>query len=287
MKGIEKKIIKNYPLKNLTTIKIGGNALFFAVPSNIEELFEIITFSQKISIPIFILGGGSKCIFGNGLIEKIVISTKNLKEIKIEGEKLLAQAGAKFPEILKKCEENGLSGLEFTLPIPATVGGSIYMNFGSMGKEIANYLKKLIYIEGNELKEIEREKINFSYRKGFQKGIIIEAEFELERKDKEEIREIKRKIISIKKEKQPIDKKTCGCIFKNPPGNFAGKLIEEAGLKGKRIGDAMISKKHANFIENLGNANFEDVKNLIEYIKEEVNKKFGINLEEEVIILEK
>jgi len=287
MKSIEKKIIKNYPLKNLTTIKIGGNALFFATPSNIEELFEIINFSQKISIPIFVLGGGSKCIFGDGLIEKIVISTRNFKEIKIEGEKLFAQAGVKFPEILKKCEENGLSGLEFVAPIPATVGGSIYMNFGSMGKEISNYLKKLIYIEENELKEVEKEEINFSYRRGFQKGVIIGAEFELERKDKEEIREIKRKIISIKKEKQPIGKKTCGCIFKNPPGNFAGKLIEDAGLKGKRIGDAMISKKHANFIENLGNANFKDIKNLIEYVKEEINKKFGINLEEEVIIVEK
>ena len=287
MKSIEKKIIKNYPLKDLTTIKIGGNALFFATPSNIEELFEIINFSQKISIPIFVLGGGSKCIFGDGLIEKIVISTRNFKEIKIEGEKLFAQAGVKFPEILKKCEENGLSGLEFVAPIPATVGGSIYMNFGSMGKEISNYLKKLIYIEENELKEVEKEEINFSYRRGFQKGVIIGAEFELERKDKEEIREIKRKIISIKKEKQPIGKKTCGCIFKNPPGNFAGKLIEDAGLKGKRIGDAMISKKHANFIENLGNANFKDIKNLIEYVKEEINKKFGINLEEEVIIVEK
>jgi UDP-N-acetylmuramate dehydrogenase len=287
MKGIEKKMKKNYPLKNLTTIKIGGNALFFIAPSNIEELFEIINFSEKISIPVFLLGGGSKCIFGNGLIEKIVISTKNFKEIKIEGNKLFAQAGAKFPEILKKCEENGLSGLEFTAPIPASVGGGIYMNFGSMGKEISNYLKKLIYIEGKELKEITKEKIDFSYRKGFQKGIIIGAEFELEKKDKEEIREIKRRIISIKKEKQPIGKKTCGCIFKNPEGYFAGKLIEDAGLKGKRIGDAMISEKHANFIENLGNANFEDVKNLIEYIKEEVNKKFKINLEEEVIIVEK
>jgi len=148
------------------------------------------------------------------------------------------------------------------------------------------YEKRQI-IKEREIKREERNELRFCYRKGIKDGIIIEAEFELEMKDKKEIKEAKRRVIFMRKEKQPIDKKTAGCIFKNPPGNFAGKLIEEAGCKGKRIGDAMVSLKHANFIENMGNAKFEDVKNLIEYIKERVYKKFGINLEEEVIIIEK
>ncbi|MEO0252513.1 MAG: UDP-N-acetylmuramate dehydrogenase [candidate division WOR-3 bacterium] len=282
-----KGIIRNYPLKRLTTIRVGGNALFFFAPERMEEIFEAINFSEKNSIPIFILGGGSNCIFGDGIIERLVISMKNLREIKIEGNKLIAQAGVKTQEILKECEDKNLSGLEFIAGVPATVGGMIYMNFGSMGKEICEYLKRVVIIKEREIKTLERNELKFSYRKGIQDGIIIEAEFELEMKDKKEIKEAKRRVIFMRKEKQPIDKKTAGCIFKNPPGNFAGKLIEEAGCKGKRIGDAMVSLKHANFIENMGNAKFEDVKNLIEYIKERVYKKFGINLEEEVIIIEK
>ncbi len=282
-----KKIIRNYPLKRLTTIRVGGNALFFFAPERMEEIFEAINFSEKNSIPIFILGGGSNCIFGDGIIERLVISMKNLREIKTEGNKLIAQAGVKTQEILKECEDKNLSGLEFIAGVPATVGGMIYMNFGSMGKEICEYLKRVVIIKEREIKTLERNELKFSYRKGIQDGVIIEAEFELEMKDKKEIKEAKRRVIFMRKEKQPIDKKTAGCIFKNPPGNFAGKLIEEAGCKGKRIGDAMVSLKHANFIENIGNAKFEDVKNLIEYIKERVYKKFGINLEEEVIIIEK
>ncbi|MEO0240673.1 MAG: UDP-N-acetylmuramate dehydrogenase [candidate division WOR-3 bacterium] len=282
-----KGIIRNYPLKRLTTIRVGGNALFFFAPERMEEIFEAINFSEKNSIPIFILGGGSNCIFGDGIIERLAISMKNLREIKIEGNKLIAQAGVKTQEILKECEDKNLSGLEFIAGVPATVGGMIYMNFGSMGKEICEYLKRVVIIKEREIKTLERNELKFSYRKGIQDGIIIEAEFELEMKDKKEIKEAKRRVIFMRKEKQPIDKKTAGCIFKNPPGNFAGKLIEEAGCKGKRIGDAMVSLKHANFIENMGNAKFEDVKNLIEYIKERVYKKFGINLEEEVIIIEK
>ncbi|MEO0231978.1 MAG: UDP-N-acetylmuramate dehydrogenase [candidate division WOR-3 bacterium] len=282
-----KGIIRNYPLKRLTTIRVGGNALFFFAPERMEEIFEAINFSEKNSIPIFILGGGSNCIFGDGIIERLVISMKNLREIKTEGNKLIAQAGVKTQEILKECEDKNLSGLEFIAGVPATVGGMIYMNFGSMGKEICEYLKRVVIIKEREIKTLERNELKFSYRKGIQDGIIIEAEFELEMKDKKEIKEAKRRVIFMRKEKQPIDKKTAGCIFKNPPGNFAGKLIEEAGCKGKRIGDAMVSLKHANFIENMGNAKFEDVKNLIEYIKERVYKKFGINLEEEVIIIEK
>lgn len=282
-----KGIIKNYPLKKLTTIKVGGDALLFFAPKKTEEIFEAINFSEKNSIPIFILGGGSNCIFGDGIIERLIISMKNLKEIKIRENKIIAQAGVKTQEILRECENKNLSGLEFTAGVPATVGGMIYMNFGSMGKEICEYLKRVTIIKGTETKTLEKNELKFSYRKGIQDGIIIEAEFELEIKDKEEIKEVKRKVISMRKEKQPVDKKTAGCIFKNPPGNFAGKLIEEAGLKGKRIGDAMVSLKHANFIENVGNAKFEDVKNLIEYIKEKVYKKFGINLEEEVVIIEK
>ncbi len=282
-----KGIIKNYPLKKLTTIKVGGNALFFFAPEKIEEIFEAINFSEKNSVPIFILGGGSNCIFGDGIIERLIISMSNLKEIKVEENKIIVEAGVKTQKILKECEDKNLSGLEFIAGVPATIGGMIYMNFGSMGKEICEYLKRLRVIKGKEIKTLEKDELKFSYRKGIQDGIIIRAEFELEIKDKKEIKELKRKVISLRKEKQPIDKKTSGCIFKNPPKNFAGKLIEECGLKGKRIGDAMVSLKHANFIENIGNARFEDVKNLIEYIKEKVYEKFEINLEEEVIIIEK
>lgn len=287
MKGVERKILKDYPIKNLTTIKIGGRARFFTMPSTIEELIEILEFAYKMGIEPFVLGGGSNCIFGDGIIEKFIISTKNFKKIEVRENKLIAGAGVLTSELLKTCERKRLSGLEFVAGVPATVGGMVYMNYGSMGKEIAMYLKNIIAIKEKEIKMFKREEINFSYRKGFREGIIILAEFELEEKGKEEIKKIIKEILSIKKEKQPLDKKTAGCIFKNPENYPAGKLIDEAGLKGYRIGDAVVSKKHANFIENVGNAKFKDVITLIEYIKEKVYEKFNTKLEEEVIIVEK
>lgn len=287
MRTIEKKILKNYPIKKLTTIKVGGKVRFFATPSRIEDVIEMLDFTHKAGIEPFVLGGGSNCIFADGLVEKFVISTRNLRKIEVKGNRLIAGAGILSSELLKTCEKENLSGLEFTIGVPATVGGMVYMNYGSMGKEIAMYLKNVIAIKDKEVKMFKKEEINFSYRKGFQEGIIILAEFELEEKSKEEIKKIKREILAIKKEKQPLNKKTAGCIFKNPQNFYAGKLIDEAGLKGYRIGDAMVSKKHANFIENIGNAKFRDIINLIEYIKERVYEKFNVNLEEEVIIVEK
>jgi|Deesub1362B_J571_1020462.scaffolds.fasta_scaffold00008_304 UDP-N-acetylmuramate dehydrogenase len=287
MKSIEKKIFRDYSLKNLTTIRVGGKAKLFGIPSSVEETIDMLEYAYKIGIEPFILGGGSNCIFGDDKINRLIISTKNFKEIEIKENRVIAGAGVISSEILNKCEEKGLSGLEFTAGVPASVGGMVYMNYGSMGKEIFQYLTNIIVIQGKEVKMIKKDEINYSYRKGYREGIVILAEFELGEKNKEEIKKIKKEILSIKKQKQPMGKKTAGCIFKNPPGNFAGKLIEESGLKGFHIGDAVVSKKHANFIENTGNAKFQDIKALIGHIKEKVYEKFNIKLEEEVIIIEK
>lgn len=286
MKSIEKKIFRDYPLKDLTTIKVGGNAKLFGIPSSVEETIDMLEYAYKIGIEPFILGGGSNCIFGDDEINRLIISTKNFKEIETKENRVIAGAGVISSEILNKCEEKGLSGLEFIAGVPASVGGMIYMNYGSMGKEIFQYLTNIIAIQDKEVKMIRKDETKYSYRKGYRKGIVILAEFELEEKNKEEIKKIKKDILSIKKQKQPIDRKTAGCIFKNPHGNFAGKLIEESGLKGFQIGDAVVSKKHANFIENRGNAKFEDIKALIEYIKEKIYEKFNIKLEEEVVIVQ-
>ncbi len=287
MKLIEKKIFRDYSLKNLTTIKVGGNAELFGAPSSVEEVIDMFEYAYKIGIEPFILGGGSNCIFGDNKISRFIISTKNFKEIKIQENKIIAGAGVLSSEILNKCEEIGLSGLEFTIGVPASTGGMIYMNYGSMGKEISQYLTSIIAVQKNEVKMVKKDEINFSYRKGYRKGVVVLAEFELEEKSKEDIKRIKKEFLSLKKQNQPLDKRTAGCIFKNPPGNFAGKLIDEVGLKGFQIGDAIVSRKHANFIENKGKAKFADIKLLIEYVKEKVYEKFNIKLKEEVIIIEK
>jgi len=285
---IKKNFIKeNINLKSKNTLRINCTARFYAEPRNIDEIIDVLYFAEKEGLPFLFLGGGSNILLPDNTLEALVISFSGLKEYIITEDGVIADAGVKLSELIKKLSEKGLGGLEFTAGIPATIGGAIRMNLGSMGKEIGELVEEIFVYESGFFKKIKKDEINFSYRKGYTDGIIISAYLKLKRKDK---RKIKQEIVNIlekKKKTQPLDMPSAGCVFKNPErAEPAGKLIDKAGLKGKRIGGAMISEKHANFIINIHNARSSDIKKLIQLAVDEVYKKFGVKLKRELVYAE-
>ncbi|MEN3046186.1 MAG: UDP-N-acetylmuramate dehydrogenase [Candidatus Hydrothermales bacterium] len=288
MISLANKILKRkVNLKNKNTLKIHSVCSLYAEPSNIEEILYVINFAQKRGIPYAFLGGGSNILFPDGFFEALIISTENLKEITLTDDGVIVDAGVKFSKIIPKLKKVEMGGLEFTAGIPATVGGAICMNLGSMGKSISDYLDEIFVYEKNGFRRIKKNEIEFSYRKGYKGGLIISAYFKLERKSREKIEEEIFSILSKKKLTQPLEYPSAGCVFKNPSkDNPAGKLIELAGLKGFRVGGAEVSRKHANFIINVGNAKAKDIREIIKIIQEKVYEKFGILLEREILYLE-
>jgi len=283
---IKKDLIKEkVNLQRKNTLRIDCTARFYAEPRNIDEIIFALYFAQKEGLPFMFLGGGSNILLPDNTLEALVISFSKFKEYIITEDGVIADAGAKLSELIKKLSEKGLGGLEFSAGIPATLGGAIRMNLGSMGKEIKEFVEEIFVYESGFFKRIRKDEINFSYRKGYTDGIIISAYLKLKRKEK--IKEEVLNILEKKKKTQPLDMPSAGCVFKNPEGGEpAGKLIDKAGLKGKKIGGAMISEKHANFIVNTGGARSSDIKNLIQFVKDKVYEKFGICLKRELIYAE-
>ena len=281
---------KNFPLKNLTSIKIGGRALYYAEPRNLKELSELIKFSQAQDIPLFILGNGSNTILGD--IKGAVIHTKNLSGLKLHRRngKLTVEvlSGTPLREIIKLAVKENLKGIYKLLGFPASVGGAISMNAGAFGVEISEFLKEVYFLswEGEPIKA-SRKELEFSYRKSPfpELGIIYKAVFEFEVSGEPILADYNR-IRKIRKEKQPINLPTSGSTFKNPEGDYAGRLLEKAGLKGFKLRELAFSEKHANFLVNLGNASFSEAKDLIDLAKEKVYDAFGVILKEEVKLIE-
>lgn len=281
---------EDFPLKNLTSIKIGGRALYYGAPKNLKELSEIVKFSKAKDIPLFILGNGSNTILGD--FKGVVLHTAKLKGLKLfqTNGKLQVEAlcGTPLKEIIRLAVRENLKGVYKLLGFPASVGGAVSMNAGAFGVEISDFLKEVYFLSWDgELVKAQREELEFSYRKSPfpQLGIVYKAIFEFEF-SKEPIRENYVRIRQIRKEKQPINLPTSGSTFKNPKGDYAGRLLEKAGLKGFRLKELAFSEKHANFLVNLGNASFSEARDLIDLAKERVFNTFGVILEEEVKLIE-
>jgi len=281
---------KNFPLKELTTIRVGGTVKFYAEPSSLKELKNSIEFSQKRDIPLFILGKGSNTIFGD--IRGLVVNTRRLKGISVrEGDKeVLVEClcGTPLRDIIRLSLREKLKDFYKLLGFPASVGGAVAMNAGAFGVEISDFVEEIYFIswEG-ELEKLKREEISFSYRNSpFPRiGVVYKVVFRLKRTE-ENIMEDYIRIRNLRKEKQPINEPTSGSTFKNPKGNCAGKLLEDTGLKGFRLKNIGFSEKHANFLINYGNASFQEVRDIIEIAKEKVFKEFSVNLVEEVKLVE-
>ena len=284
------KISNNINLLNYTTIKVGGHTEFFAEPKSISELREFLKWVKENKLKYRIIGAGSNLLIKNTLHEGLTICTRKLKTLKINNLSGLVEAecGVMLPIMANLLAHNGCEGGEWLIGIPGTVGGAIFMNAGSGKLWISKYLLSVQVLDTKNLSiySLEKDNLAFKYRfSSFQsnKLIILSANFMF--RPSKNIKKIKyqtKENLKKKTKTQPYHLPSFGSVFKNPTNNYAGKLIEEVGLKGFSIGDAQVSKLHANFIVNNGNATSEEIYELITVIQQKVLKKKGIFLHPEV-----
>ncbi|MBZ9578630.1 UDP-N-acetylmuramate dehydrogenase [Patescibacteria group bacterium] len=278
---------RNVLLKNYTTFKIGGKAKYFFVAKTKKEIISAVSAAKKYNLPFFILGEGSNILVSDEGYKGLVIKIKNQKS-KIENQRIYTEAGALLGQLVNFAFKNNLAGLEWAIGIPGTVGGAISGNCGAFGRSMADIVKEVEVFDVAEsrIKNYELKDCKFSYRDSvFKKKknlIILSAELQLKKGDKEKIKNRVKEFLEYRKETQPLNFSSVGSIFKNTKKFFAAELIEKCGLKGKAIGNIKISDRHANFIVNSGNGKAKDVIKLIKLIKQKVKNKFGIKLEEEI-----
>lgn len=286
---LEKEIhfTENESMSLHTTFKIGGAADVFIRVKNAEQLENTLKLAKEYSVPYFILGKGSNLLVSDLGIEGAIITTKQLENIKVEGNRIICEAGAHLSRLCTEAMNNGLTGLEFAYGIPGSVGGALYMNAGAYGGEMSQVVVGAYCINENlEREYIDLKDMHLGYRTSvFKKNnaIITKIIFELKTGDKKLIKQKMDELMQRRLDKQPLDFPSAGSTFKRPPDNFAGALIEKNNLKGVKIGGAMVSDKHAGFVINEGNAKAQDVLDLIEHIKETVYKNNGVMLEPEII----
>ena len=270
---------KNVPLSSFSTFGIGGKAKWFYQVKEEKNLIQLVKFCKENNIPYFILSGGSNVLFSDDGFKWLVVKIDTFG-YEIKGEKIIVKSGVSLSKLVDLAYKNSLSGLEFALGIPGTIGGAVAINASAAGHKMSEIIEKVkILTEEGGIKELSFVDNLFKDKK----GIILEVVLRLKKEKKEKIKEEMQKALSLRKN-QPTGK-SAGCVFKNPLLLSAGKLIEECGLKGKKIGAAQISEKHANFIINLGSAKASDVLKLITYIKEKVKAKFNIDLKLEIVLV--
>ena len=285
------KIKENENLASYTTMKVGGAADIFIEPNSIESLEKVIKILNEDKIPYLVIGRGSNLLISDLGIEGAVIRLGNeINELEIDGTTVTVGAGYSLVALSTLISRKGLSGLEFASGIPGSVGGSVYMNAGAHGSEMKNVVKKvLILLEDGTLKWFTNEEMKFSYRTSVLqkevKGIIVKVVFELTEGNKEEITAQMQNNKDYRKKTQPYNMPCSGSVFRNPLPQYAGRLIEEANLKGYSIGGAQISPMHANFIVNTGNAKAQDILDLIQFIQNKIYSLYNINLHTEVEII--
>lgn len=289
MKNIKDlEIVENASLNKINTYKLPSTAKYLINVKSVESLIKLISYLQNFNISYFLLGGGSNVILDD-YFDGVIIKLDSLNYINIDNLKVTAGAGVMLGRLAMSTVNSNLTGLEWAINIPGALGGSIVGNAGAYNSEMFDNLVSIKVLTPNlEIKELKKEEIEHSYRSTNikkQQLIVLEGTFLLKPGNKEESLELINDRSKRRASSQPLDKPSAGSVFRNPPGDYAGRLIEEAGLKGKIIGGAMISPKHANFIVNIGNATSNDVKSLIKLIKVEVKKKFNIDLilEQEII----
>ncbi len=279
---------ENEPMSKHTTFKIGGPARLYIEISESSAVTEVIPLIKSYGISPVIIGNGSNLLFPDEGIDGVVIKL-TFNKISVNGTSLITEAGALLSVCSVIALKNSLSGLEFAQGIPGSVGGALIMNAGAYGSEIADCLVSSTYLCGDKVFTLSGSEHDFSYRNSFYKKnpelLVLSAEFSLTPSQHEEISLKMRDFASRRREKQPLELPSAGSVFKRPQGHFAGALIEQCNLKGYSIGGAEVSKKHAGFIVNRGEATANDVKSLIYHIQETVLKETGVSLECEICIL--
>jgi len=274
----DSKIRVKHPLKNKTTFKIGGTALFFSEPKDSTKLASLIKAARKNKLPLYVLGAGSNLLIGDEGVRGLVIelSSPNFKKISLRKWYIRVGAGASLAKIIRFAQNESLQGLEFLAGIPGTVGGALAMNAGCWGANIGDLVKEVEVMDKNgRIENLKKNQIKFAYRKSsLVKYIILSSLLRLKKGNRPEIRKNIKKYLENRSRSQDLTGSGAGCIFKNPKNNAAGRLIELCGLKGRNIGDAYISERHANFILNKGNARAKDVLQLMRIAQKQVKDKF-------------
>lgn len=272
------------PLNRFTTFRIGGPADYYLEPKDREDLLKLIKYLKEIKYPYIIIGNGSNVLISDEGIRGAAINLEaGFTKIEVIKNKVYAEAGIRLSKLVDVCIEHSLVGIENLAGIPGTLGGAILMNAGAYGGEISDFIKLVEVIDDVEIKFLKKEECGFAYRKSnLENKIILSAEFELPFGDKVRAKGRRKELLLKRNKAQPVELPNAGSIFKNPPGDYAARLIEQAGLKGLTIGGAKVSEKHANFIVNFNNASANDVIELMKIIQEKVYEKFGIMLEPEI-----
>ncbi len=278
----------NEPMSRHTTFKIGGAADVFAMPQTAEDVLFAVSLCREKNVPYYIVGNGSNLLVKDKGFRGVIIRP-DLKELSIDGNKITAGAGTMLGAVARLAADNSLTGMEFASGIPGTTGGGVCMNAGAYGGELKDMIESVkILADDGEIKIISCEEADFGYRtSGIMKtgAIVLETVFVLEKGNKDEIIEKMNTLNTQRREKQPLEYPSAGSTFKRPEGYFAGKLIDDCGLRGFSVGDAQVSEKHCGFVVNKGNATAAEVLELMEKVSEKVMEKFGVKLEPEVRVI--
>ncbi len=291
LKGLKSKVFVNESTDKHTTLKIGGRASLWIEVFDFDELIYIVKKLKEEKIDFFVIGNGSNILIPDGDLNYVFIRLKSdyFNKIFIDGDNIIARAGVNLNTLLDASNKYSLGGVEFLAGIPASLGGAIYTNAGAQGRCIAEVIGQVkgISCSGKE-KILNKDDLNFRYREsGLDDFIITEARLKLEKAEKENILNLRKKYLNSKKGTQPLEELSAGCVFKNSPDSKlkSAQLIERANLKGISVRQAQVSKKHANFIINKGNASFNDVNDLIRMIQDKVKMLYNIELSLEIEIL--
>jgi len=283
----ENRVLTDEPMKKHTTFHIGGNADYFVMPNKASEVAEVVKLCKEEGIPYYVLGNGSNLLVSDKGYRGVIIQIyKEMNDIRVEGTIVTAQAGALLSKIGSVALADSLTGFEFAAGIPGTVGGAVVMNAGAYGGEMKDILLSVTVLtpDGAVLTLYNKE-LELGYRTSIiakKDYIVLEAKYKLERGEKDVIREKMDELKVKRVTKQPLEMPSAGSTFKRPEGYFAGKLIQDAGLRGFQVGGAQVSEKHCGFVVNTGDATAADVMSLIEQVAEKVKQEFGVQLEPEV-----
>ena len=289
-KILDKNDIKiNEPMSEHIYFKVGGPVDYLLNPKKKEQVVEIINVCRNENIPYYIIGNGSNLLVKDGGIRGVVIKLCELDNIEVKENTIISECGALLSKVSEVALDNSLTGFEFACGIPGSIGGAVYMNAGAYDGEISHVIKWAEIIDGEgKLVRMSKDELKLGYRTSYimENGfVVIRACFELKFGDKELIKNRVDELTRRREERQPLEYPSAGSTFKRPPGYFAGKLIQDAGLKGFSLGGAAVSEKHSGFVINKGDATAKDILDLIAHIQATIKEKFGVELNTEVRII--
>ena len=280
---------ENVVLASYTTMRTGGPAALFAEPRNAQQLARVHQWAQEKGLPLLIFGNGSNLLIADSGFDGLVIHLgRALSEVSVFANTLTAQAGASLAAAARAAAQASLTGLEFAAGIPGSIGGAVCMNAGAYGGEIAQVIVSARVLTPEGVRTVSKEELTLGYRSSavMQNGwVVLEATFELTPGNPDQIKATMADLAARRREKQPLQYPSCGSFFKRPVGYYAGALIEQAGLKGYRVGDAQVSEMHAGFVINRGHATSSEIYRLMQDVQRRVQAQFGVALEPEVRLI--